>query len=69
MREKVKNGAMWFVYSMHELIDVLKEDESDQKIPVSPTIKTPVHTNGLNWVNGIQSNGHSNGITNGTTDH
>ena len=76
VREKVKEGAMWFVYSMRELISVLHED-----MPTSPTKALSIngfsngHTNGANGhTNGANghtngANGHNNGaVANGHTN-
>jgi len=64
VREKVRDGAPWFVYSFQELIDELRPLENGQ---ISNGEHTEGYTNGAT-VEDKYTNGFTNGYANGYTD-
>ena len=69
MREKVKDGAPWFVYSFQELIDELRPLENGQLSngQISNGEHTEGYTNGAT-VEDKYTNGFTNSYANGYTD-
>ena len=67
VREKVRDGAPWFVYSFQELIDELRPLENGQISNGKHVEQIEAYTNGAT-VEGKYTNGFTNHYTNGYTD-
>lgn len=61
VREKVRDGAPWFVYSFQELIDELRPLEEDQTCDGTHTEQLEGYTNGWDkCTNGFTEKGFTN---------